>query len=257
MAVPDAGPRPNSRKNARFFVSLACLNWDETLAPIIPHPFRNCGSLPPKSLTRLAPSRVALRSVAGVVYVEPFREIRPGAACRCGGRRQSGHHDGSPGPSPDNSGGSRRASTPGRRRQLPVGAEGCDPLGQPLVLSHRPHDQTSVLVSPGGERYGRRQIRPRRAASFGPGASFRYSASFSNSSFSNGGAGAATNDYTQIDRRRTCRVGLPATPHRAKSDRQSRATNGWGRPRSSGAEQPARRYTERTRTGAAVVDAME
>ena len=108
-----------------------------------------------------------LRCVAGVVYVEPFREIRPGAVCRCRGRSQSGHHDGSPGPGHFNSSGSRHASAPGRRGQLPVRAEGRDPLGQPLVLSHRPRHQTSMLVSPGGERHGRRQVRARRAASFG------------------------------------------------------------------------------------------
>ena len=45
--------------------------------------------------------------------------------------------------------------------------KGATPVGQPLVLSHRPRHQTSMLVSPGGERHGRRQVRTRRAASFG------------------------------------------------------------------------------------------
>ena len=36
------------------------------------------------------------------------------------------------------------------------------------------------------------------------------------------GVATATNDHPQVDRRRACRMGLPATPRRAKSARQSR-----------------------------------
>ena len=71
------------------------------------------------------------------------------------------------------------------------------------------------------------------------------------------GAAAATNDHTQVDLRRTCRMGLPATPRRAEFARQSRAANGCGSSRTGRSECPARSHAERARAGAAVVDAME
>jgi hypothetical protein len=83
--------------------------------------------------------------------------------------------------------------------------QGTTPSGKPLVLSDRPRHQTAMLVSPGGERYGRRQVRTRRTAGLRAG-------------FGSRGAGSttATIDHTQVDRRRTCRMGLPADPRRAE-----------------------------------------
>ena len=70
-------------------------------------------------------------------------------------------------------------------------------------------------------------------------------------------AAAATNDHTQVDLRRTCRMGLPATPRRAEFARQSRAANGCRSSRTGRSKYPARSHAERARASAAVVDAME
>ena len=69
-----------------------------------------------------------------------------------------------------------------------------------------------MLVSPGGERHGRRQVRPRRARLASFGAVFGRSRT---------DAAAAANDHTQVDLRRTCRMGLPAT--RAEPNSPARA----------------------------------
>ena len=64
------------------------------------------------------------------------------------------------------------------------------------------------------------------------------------------GVAAATNDHTQVDRRRTCRMGLPATPRRAKSARQSRANGCGGSPHRScriARAQPCRTCSRRRR----------
>ena len=126
-AVPDAGPPPDRRKTP-VFRAIGLPQLRRARAAIIPHLLRNCGSLRPKSLTRLRASRVALRCVAGVVYVEPFCEIRPGAPCRGRGRRRLAA-DGSPGPGLGNSSGSRHAGDPGRRGGCLSAPQGATPSG--------------------------------------------------------------------------------------------------------------------------------
>ena len=72
---PVTGLQPNNGFCLPFFRPRPASIEGGRLAPIIPHTLRNCGSLPPKSLTRLRWRCVAYH--AGVVDVEPFREIRP------------------------------------------------------------------------------------------------------------------------------------------------------------------------------------
>src|SRR6188472_1854982 len=141
-AARDVGRRLNDRLKTAEKAVVFRRFWTVPIvagrmAAIIPHMIRNCGSLLPKSLTRLAGSRVVLRCVVGVVYVDPFREVRAGFACRRRGWRQSGHHDGLAGAGADDIRGSGHSGAPYGRRWLTVHAEGRDACGQPLVLSHR------------------------------------------------------------------------------------------------------------------------
>ena len=75
----------------------------------------------------------------GIQNVEPFREIRPGPVGWGRGRGQSGHDDGSSGPGSGRHQQRKPATQVAQAAsgQLPGRAEGRDPLGQPLVLSHR------------------------------------------------------------------------------------------------------------------------
>ena len=171
---------------------------------------------------QIGASRVALRCVAGVVDVEPFREIRPGSPCRCRGRRQPGHHDGSPGPGNPTA---AEAATPATQ----AAADSClsAPKGATPSGSHWYYRIDRVTKRQCWYLREESDTADDKFARAAPPASARFGAVFGGSGT---GVAAATNDHPQVDRRRTCRMGLPATPRRAKSARQSRAANGCGSP---------------------------
>ena len=168
-----------------------------------------------------------LRCVAGVVYVEPFREIRPGSVCRCRGRRQSRHHDGSPGP-----GALQQQRKPPRQRpRLPRIVACPRRRARPPAGSHWYYRIDRVTKRQCWYLREESDTADDKFARAAPPASAPTSAR----SFGRRGAGvaAATNHHAQVDRRRACRMGFPATPRRTKSARQSRASGCGGPPHRS------------------------
>ena len=121
------------------FVALAGLICGGVQAPIIPHPLRNCGSLPPKSPTTLGAPSVAYQYRGCRCPAVPRNPswLSPPLSCR----RQSGRRDG--------------YSCASANRHLPGRPEGRDAGRRPLALSHRSRHQASVLVSAGRKRRDR------------------------------------------------------------------------------------------------------
>ena len=160
MAVPDAGPLPNSRKrpkrqeNALFwrlqpasFMAAISPNYTPS-APelrLIATPLsdqigciKRCVSVPGMSMSKRSAKFVAALfvSVLAGANLATVTDLRA------------------------------QAATADDCLTAPRGATS---RGQPLVLPHRSRDQTSVLVSSRGRRQGQRQVHPRHAAGFTAG----------------------------------------------------------------------------------------
>ncbi len=140
-------------------------------APIIPQLLRNCGSLRPKSLTRLGASSVVCVALRCRGYRMSNRSVKFVPALFAGVVA-----------------GANLATMTDLRAQVLTAAEaatqatlaaadsclsapkGATPAGSHWYYRIDRVTKTSMLVSPGGERQGRRQVRARCAAGFSAGA---------------------------------------------------------------------------------------
>ena len=160
MDVPDAGPRPDSRK--------APLNGRKTLC--------FCGFRLPHLRQRISPNYTPSAPELRLIATQLFDQIGCTKRCvsvpglsmsKCSAKSVAALFA-------SVMAGANLATVTDLRAQAAT-ADDCltapkgATSGQPLVLSHRSRDQTSMLVPSGRDRQGQRQVHPRHAAGFNAG----------------------------------------------------------------------------------------